>query len=559
MHYKRSTSIRWQLPISYAAIALLAALTLGVILLSVLRGYYAGLERQRAQSNAQALRGFVAYILANSPEPVENLNNHFQSIAFLWDTRITLLNNNGSTIIDTGVPNAVVITLNAQPASAEFAPYLNNSLITEPDQVAHHPLTDFTTSHDNTAGVPPVQVSASLQISTRPDSPIGEEGAERPMHRPDQFQFIPITGSTFGIFGVAGEEVSTTTDNAQRSDQMAEVTLYGQNAAVLGTLRLYDGPAYGSQIVQSVAHTWLIASSVAVIIAGSVGWAISRRLSEPLVALTIATQRMAQGDLTVRTEIQRRDELGILSSTFDDMARQVEKTVSTLRLFVADAAHELHTPLTALRTNLELALEAECSSGHSLQRALKQVKRLEALADDLLDLSRLESQTQITSAQPVQITPLVQQVSEVYASRAEQADLDYILRLPQQAAPEILGNPTQIQRLIANLLDNSIKFTPSGGQIAVTVNTTATTLELTVEDTGIGIPPEDLPYLFERFRRGRNTAQYPGSGLGLAIVRAIASAHHGSVKAENCPQGTKISVFLPLPNPASHQEFAAYS
>lgn len=558
MQYKRRSSIRWKLPISYAAIAFLAALALGIILLSVLRGYYAALERQRAQSNAQALRSFVAYVLTNNPEPVENLNNHFQSIAFLWDTRITLLDNNGSTVIDTGVPNSVVITLDVQPANPETASYPNDYLIAEPDQVALPTLKDFTASPNNSVDLLPIQVSASLQISTRPDNPIGDDGTGRPMHRPDQFQFIPIIGSPFGIYGVPREQVRITTDSLQRSDQMAEVTLYGQNADALGTLRLYDGPAYGIQIVESVAHTWLIASSIAIIIAGGVGWAISRRLSEPLVALTLATQRMAQGDLTVRTEIQRHDELGILSSTFDDMACRIEKTVNTLRLFVADAAHELHTPLTALKTNIELALEAECSGGHTLKRALEQLERLEALADDLLDLSRLESQTQIGSAQPVQITPLVQQISEVYASRAEQADLDYMLYLPEQSAPVIFGNPTQLQRLLANLLDNSIKFTPSGGQIAVTVNTTETALELIVEDTGIGIPAEDLPYLFERFRRGRNTAQYPGSGLGLAIVRAIATAHQGSVKAERCVQGTKISVLLPLPNAASRQEFATY-
>lgn len=377
--------------------------------------------------------------------------------------------------------------------------------------------------------------------------PLGES---EPAPRPDDvtdIRFVRMASSPFGLYGVAIGHPGQRIGSPRRSDQSAELTLYqpDQNA-VLGTLRLNNGPAYGSEIVDSVAQTWLIASALAVMIAGAVGWFISQQLSNPLLSLTRATERMANGDLSVRTALKRRDELGLLSSAFDEMAGQIENTVVALRRFVADAAHELHTPLTALRTNLELSIER--ADRQALDRALEQLKRLELLADDLLDLSRIESDPAHMPRQPLEITPLVQQISEVYASRAEQADLDYVLELPDKA-PIIAGNPAQIQRLIANLLDNAIKFTPAGGQIAVKIHQKGEQVELTVEDSGIGIPQEDLPYLFERFRRGRNTAQYPGSGLGLAIVRAIVCAHHGTVHAHSQGCGTKISVLLPTISP----------
>lgn len=136
---------------------------------------------------------------------------------------------------------------------------------------------------------------------------------------------------------------------------------------------------------------------------------------------------------------------------------------------------------------------------------------------------------------------LVSEIGERFASRAEQADLTFSLNLPESEVL-LMGNALQIQRAIENLLENALKFTPPGGTITMTLETAAVSITLTVTDTGMGIPPEDLPHLFERFHRGRNSAAYPGNGLGLAIVKAVAEAHGGRVTAESVlGKGTKIS------------------
>jgi signal transduction histidine kinase len=266
------------------------------------------------------------------------------------------------------------------------------------------------------------------------------------------------------------------------------------------------------------------------------------RLTQPLVALTEATARMTRGDLSVRVDVPRSTELGALAESFNAMAGKVEGTVAALRRFAADAAHELHTPLSAMKTNLELTHERPDES--RLAEAVAQIARLEALADDLLDLSRLEV-AEPAMHEHVDVGILVAEVSEVYASRAEQAGVEFDLMV-SDALPLVRGSASLLSRALSNLLDNAVKFTPSGGDVSLAARTREGTLELVVEDTGIGIPSEDLSALFSRFHRGSNTSGYPGSGLGLAIVKAIADVHLGTVRAENTSQGARFVFRLPL-------------
>jgi signal transduction histidine kinase len=181
----------------------------------------------------------------------------------------------------------------------------------------------------------------------------------------------------------------------------------------------------------------------------------------------------------------------------------------------------------------------------AVQQALAQAQRLEQLASALLDLARLEGDTAQAGHARVALPDLLQAVGERYASRAEQAGLAFDLNLP--AAPlMVLGDPAQLRRAVGNLLENALKFTPAEGRVALTLRSAAGEAVVVIEDTGIGIPPEDLPRLFERFHRGRNVHAYPGNGLGLAIVKAIIEGHGGRVWVESAPgQGTKFYLTLP--------------
>jgi signal transduction histidine kinase len=180
-----------------------------------------------------------------------------------------------------------------------------------------------------------------------------------------------------------------------------------------------------------------------------------------------------------------------------------------------------------------------------MQRALSQIKRLEDLTQNLLRLSQLESQTENTEIVPVDVVAITREVVQFHASQAEQAGVNLESDLPQDAIL-VAAHDSQLHHALSNLIHNAIKFTPASGEVMVKVACDTSHVAIVVTDTGIGIPEADMPFLFNRFHRGRNVSRYAGSGLGLAIVKAIISRFNGLVSASNTANGTEFRVELPL-------------
>jgi signal transduction histidine kinase len=502
-------SIRWRLPLSYAAIALLATLALGSVLLLTLRGHYLRVERDYVQSNAQAIGVSLAQLLEGDPSP-EVLQSQLDNLAFLSNTHVRLFDAGEELVASANPGTRIGIALEAARIGETLEAVGRVMALIQSGEVPTATL--------------PTEDGALIWMPADLDG--------RGLLPQERRQIVPW------LLRQEAEQTGGGT-SGPRSSQVARVPIYGSADQLLGYVELSQGPAYAREILEDVAWGLGIAGAVAVALAAVVGWLISRRISAPLVALTEVTAAMAEGDLTARADVARRDELGTLARSFNQMADRVEEIVITLRRFVSDAAHEIHTPLTALHTNLELAREDE----HVVQ-AQTQVERLEALTEGLLDLSRLESGTQGQSLAPVPLVPLVQQVSERYASRAEQAGLTFDLSLPDTPVT-VQGDEAQLRRALTNLLDNAIKFTPEGGSVLLGLRQEGDFSILWVEDTGIGIRSADLPHLFERFHRGRNAAAYPGSGLGLAIVKAVVERHEGQIRAEATEQGARFTMWIP--------------
>ncbi len=165
--------------------------------------------------------------------------------------------------------------------------------------------------------------------------------------------------------------------------------------------------------------------------------------------------------------------------------------------------------------------------------------------NDLLDLSRRESGLPPVEFRPINLGELLSLAVKPFASRAEQAGIEFYLEIPPKPAI-VLGQEIRLQRAIANLVGNAIKFTAAGGWVTVGLTSEGTEANLWIEDTGIGIPPADLPHIFRRSHKGSNTAGYSGSGLGLSMVMVIIKEHHGQVFVESCPGRTRFDVRLPL-------------
>jgi len=283
-----------------------------------------------------------------------------------------------------------------------------------------------------------------------------------------------------------------------------------------------------------------------VVVSTFFGLVASNSLTRPLVNLEVVAAEMKDGNYEIRSPIYKPTELASLSDTFNQMAAHIQHNIETLRQFVSDAAHEIRTPLTSLRADLNLALSEKTlkKTRPMIQRSLEQVERLDRLSRDLLDLSRLESKNERTIPKKINLTNLLLEISEIHASAAEQAEVDFQVQLPAEAV-YIHGDEQQLQRAVSNLLSNAVKFTPSNGEVTLSLIPESQFALILVEDNGIGIPLDERDKLFNRFHRGKNTQNYPGSGLGLAISKIIIEKHGGAIGI--LPDKEKTIFFISLP------------
>ncbi len=538
-------SIRWRLPLSYAGIALLATLALGTVLLTTLNGYYTQREREYLHRISGPFSRNIEQF-ASDGVALDDMQYVIDNHSFIARSRVRLLDPNSQVVLDTGTfTGGDFITISVEGAPPDAILSTGSMAVAGGGGDSRIP-PDLQVTQGSVAA--PAIISFLSLNGRVPFEYAVSDGEDRTVYGPLEFKgqsrmfSVPVGGSPFG-YDLDNPEISK--DGRHSSEKIIR-PLYTDDGTFIGYLEVSEGPAFGREILDSVAKGLISAGAVAIILAALVGWLVSRNISQPLLVLTEATSHMADGRLSARVDLKRQDELGVLARSFNDMAHRVENTVVTLRRFVADAAHELHTPLTALRTNLELAVvETDPQTRENfIHRAEAQANRLEHLTNSLLDLARIESGSYQHQTQSVDLTGLVKQINEVYASRAEQAGLSLNLETPAQEVV-IEANEPQITRVIDNLLDNALKFTPEEGTITLGLIPQESDVELWVKDTGIGIPPEDLPNLFNRFYRGHNVAAYPGNGLGLVIIKAIVEEHRGTVAVHSDHSGTRFSVRLP--------------
>ncbi|MDP6453558.1 MAG: HAMP domain-containing sensor histidine kinase [SAR202 cluster bacterium] len=532
-------SIRWRLPLSYAGIALLAALLLGVILLLALRGYYSRRENDYLLSNARAISSNVSFFTGLGSAQ-SALDAHVKLLAFTSQTRVKVFDSDGDLLSDSGDLRDIEglgtlsVGLEVDGVSESFSQTVN-----EAEQQR-----EFTSSikvEESTAQGVNSRMQIETSVTVKGDV---EQAGGSPRGGSEPLSLVPAVGAQLGLDLDPGDETGI-----RRSDKTVREPILSELGAPNGYVELTQGPAFGSEVLASVAWGWAVSSALAVVLAGGAGWLMSLRLTRPLTSLTDTTSRMAQGELSTRANVQRGDELGQLAGSFNEMAQRVESTVNTLQRFVGDAAHQILTPLTALRTDLDTLRQDPDNPNRDalIVRATAQLDRLQELSDNLLSLSRLEAGVGSDERSEVDLNALLADLGETFASRAEQAGLEFSLKIESRIST-IQANESQLRQAVGNLIDNAIKFTLPGGEVSVTLQSTDAEAIVTVDDTGVGIPDQDIPHLFERFHRGRNASSHTGNGLGLAIVQAIADAHNATVTVENTERGARFRLFLAFPS-----------
>jgi signal transduction histidine kinase len=339
-----------------------------------------------------------------------------------------------------------------------------------------------------------------------------------------------------------------------------------RSGVVIGVIylahRVEGGGPFGAiqgtaAFVQSVWWQLLLAGAIAAFIALFLARILARGMTQPLRDMAHAVRAMARGDYRQRVHARSRDEVGQLAAAFNRMAGEMEGLERLRRDLVANVSHELKTPISALRAQLENLLDGVEEPDPALVRVmLQQTERLSRLVDQLLDLSRLESGDLPLAIESVGLASLVERVvNEVEVARADRHI--HVRNLVANDLPPVEADRERIHQVLFNLVDNAFRFTQPGGEVTVRAVRENGSCEVSVEDTGPGIPPEHLPLVFERFYRvdPSRSREDGGTGIGLAIARSVVEAHGGRIWAESrVGEGTRFRFVLPATPTDAHSD-----
>ncbi len=296
----------------------------------------------------------------------------------------------------------------------------------------------------------------------------------------------------------------------------------------------------------------IIALFLVVLLAVIGGRIIANRSLRPIQAMIAKARHITAQKLNERLPSRGTgDELDQLAATLNGMLARIQRHVGRLRQFTADAAHELRSPLAALRGNAEVALShprSESELRHVLEDSIDHYDRLTRMTDDLLLLARADAGHDILRREPVRLDRVVHDVVDLYTPLARDRGIEFKSTITNDI--RLHGDGARLRQLVGNLVDNAVKYTESPGQVSASASATDGTAHLTIADTGVGIPPDHLPHIFDRFYRidaARSAEHGHGAGLGLSICRAIAEAHGGRLDLTSTPgTGTVVRLTLPL-------------
>ena len=291
----------------------------------------------------------------------------------------------------------------------------------------------------------------------------------------------------------------------------------------------------------------LVALLLNLLMCGVGAWLLGSHFTRSLADIAAAARRIEDGELArrVKESPSRGREINALVRAFNAMCDANERTMDELRTLSDNIAHDLRTPLTRMRGNAELAATGTLPAEDLPPAIAEETSAMIEMINTMLEISQTGCRIERTPRTEVDLCETVRRVEELYQPVAEDKGQTITLDLPPDAVP-FMGHAGKLQQLVANLLDNAIKFTPDGGHISVTLARTERHLCLRVTDNGPGIPPQDLPHVFTRFWRSDGSRSLPGNGLGLALVKAVVTSYGGTVGAENItPRGTCFTVTLP--------------
>jgi len=294
----------------------------------------------------------------------------------------------------------------------------------------------------------------------------------------------------------------------------------------------------------------IYAGLAAMIVAVLFSMYLSRSVIAPVHAMSLATQRITDGRFDERVRVEGKDELAQLAIRFNQMAEKLSEVETMRRRLIGDVSHELRTPLTAIKGSMEGLMDGVLpATEETFQQIHAEADRLNRLVDDLQELSRVEARAYELDLRSKDVSALVQTVTRRLAPQFEMKQILLDLQLAPDL-PRVLADEDRAVQLLTNLLGNALQYTPEHGRVIVSARRSNHEVMISVRDNGIGIPPEHLPQIFDRFYRAdasRSRRAGGGSGIGLTISRALVEAHGGRIWVESAGEGQGSTFTFTMP------------
>jgi signal transduction histidine kinase len=362
----------------------------------------------------------------------------------------------------------------------------------------------------------------------------------------ERLLLVDLNGS---IIADSRPERPTPGDVAFNLDKGAEIVVDGQQ---VGTLLVYSSlgrlTTAQESFLRQVNLLLIAAGAVAILSVLVVGSLQARRIVKPVRALASAAHRVAEGDLSQRIPVASDDELGEMAAAFNTMAAKLEHQHELRRRAMADVAHELRTPLSVLQVQLESIEDELTQPTPDVIKGLQaDVTHLGRLVDDLRVLSLADAGELQMQTEPVEVAGLVRSVVERMQATARSEEITLEAQLPESNL-YATGDAQRLAQVLLNLLSNAVAHTPPGGRITMSAQVANDDTLIVVRDSGEGIPPEDLPHIFERLYRADRARSRGagGSGLGLSIAQSLVEAHGGTITVESqVGEGSTFTIALP--------------
>lgn len=346
-----------------------------------------------------------------------------------------------------------------------------------------------------------------------------------------------------GVF--IGKDISSQTKIMAMSTPIT-----GKEEMILGVIRFSVSLENTYDAMNAINYFFIVFGLVIILLSIIISTIISKTITKPIQHITNISNEMAKGNLSIRAEKHRNDEIGILSDAINHMADEIQKSENLKNEFISSVSHELRTPLTSIRgwsiTLKNTPLEDKEDIVMGIDIITEESERLSTMVEELLDFSRLTSNTLVLSKKNFDINDLIKRV--LYQLKHKAKSKNIILgSVLKERSIIIFGDENRLKQVLINVIDNAIKFTPESGEIKVQLATFENEILIIVKDNGIGISKEEIAQIKQKFVKGKNTGDLKGLGLGLAISDEIINGHNGSliVKSEKSI-GTEIMIKIPV-------------